>query len=185
MVGKLVVLDSCVMFPMYLRDILLRCARAGFYLPFWSQEILNGTTRNLVNTGKMSPEGAMKLEATIKAAFPEAMVEVPVGLAEVMTNHPGDRHVLATAVTAKANIVVTSNLKHFKIEDLAPWRVKAQHPDTFLTHLYDFDPDLMTQVVRRQSQDLKKPPMTVSELLELLSKQVPEFANKVLFHEYS
>jgi predicted nucleic acid-binding protein len=47
------------------------------------------------------------------------MVEVPEGLAKVMTNHPGDRHVLAAAVTAKADIIVTSNLKHFKPKDLA------------------------------------------------------------------
>ncbi|OUL18880.1 hypothetical protein BV378_34520 [Nostoc sp. RF31YmG] len=185
MAEQLVLLDSCVMFPMYLRDILLRCAWAGFYLPFWSQEILDGATRNLLTTGRMSSEGTTKLEATIKAAFPEAMVEVPDGLAEVMKNHPGDRHVLAAAVIAKANIIVTSNLKHFKTKDLAHWNVTAQHPDTFLSHLYDFDADSMLQVIRRWSQDLKKPPLTFIELLDLLSKEVPIFVSKVLSHEYS
>jgi len=177
---QLVLLDSCVMFPMYLRDILLRCARAGCYLPYWSQEILDGATRNLVSTGKMSVERAIKLEATITAAFPEAMVEVPDGLAEIMTNHPGDRHVLAAAVTAKANIIVTSNLRHFPIKDLACWKIEAQHPDTFLTHLYDLDPDSILRVIQRWSEDLKKPPLTFVELLELLSKEVPEFSSKVL-----
>ena len=185
MAEQLVVLDSCVMFPMYLRDILLRCARAGCYLPYWSQEILDGATRNLVITGKMTVERAMKLEATIKAAFPEAMIEVPDGLAEVMTNHPRDRHVLAAAVTAKANIIVTSNLKDFKEKDLRSWNIKAKHPDTFLTHLYDFDPDSILQVIQRWSQDLKKPPLTFVELLDLLNKEVPIFVSKVLWHEYS
>ncbi|MBD2340430.1 PIN domain-containing protein [Calothrix sp. FACHB-156] len=185
MVEQLVLLDSCVMFPMYLRDILLRCAWAGFYLPFWSQEILDGATRNLVTTERMSSEGAKKLEATIKAAFPEAMVEVPHGLAEVMTNHPGDRHVLAAAVTAKTNIIVTSNLKHFKTKDLIHWNITAQHPDTFLSNLYDLDPDSMLQVIKRWSQDLKKPPLTFIELLDLLSKEIPQFVSKVLLHEYS
>ncbi|AUB37245.1 hypothetical protein COO91_03183 [Nostoc flagelliforme CCNUN1] len=37
---------------MYLRDILLRCARAGCYLPYWSQEILDGATRNLELQGR-------------------------------------------------------------------------------------------------------------------------------------
>ncbi|MEH2333961.1 PIN domain-containing protein [Nostoc sp.] len=185
MAEQLVLLDSCVMFPMYLRDILLRCARAGCYLPYWSQEILDGATRNLVITGKMSVERAMKLEGTITAAFPEAMVEVPNGLPEIMTNHPGDRHVLAAAVTAKADIIVTSNLKHFQAKDLAGWEIEAQHPDTFLTHLYNLDPNSILQVIQRWSLDLKKPPLTFVELLDLLSKEVPIFASKVLSHEYS
>lgn len=48
-----VLLDSCVLFPMYLRDTLLRAAETELYLPLWSQEILNGVTRNFVSTGKM------------------------------------------------------------------------------------------------------------------------------------
>ncbi|MEH2123636.1 PIN domain-containing protein [Nostoc sp.] len=184
MAEHLVLLDSCVMFPMYLRDILLRCARAGCYLPCWSQEILDGVTRNLVITGKMSDERAMKLEGTITAAFPEAMVEVPNGLAEIMTNHPGDRHVLAAAVTAKADIIVTANIKHFQAKDLARWEIEAQHPNTFLTHLYDLDPGTILQVIQRWSQDLKKPPLTFIELLDLLNKEVPTFTSKVLLHEY-
>ncbi|MBE9216775.1 hypothetical protein IQ247_29680 [Plectonema cf. radiosum LEGE 06105] len=81
-----VLLDSCVLFPMYLRDTLLLAAEAGLYLPFWSQEILNGATRNLINTGRVTEERAVRLEETIKKAFPEAMVEVPVDLADTQLN---------------------------------------------------------------------------------------------------
>jgi hypothetical protein len=34
----LVVLDSCVLYPMYLRDNLLRAAEAGLYRLHWSRE---------------------------------------------------------------------------------------------------------------------------------------------------
>jgi len=171
---------------MYLRDTLICTAEAGLYQPYWSQEILDGATRNLVSQGTMAAEQAMNLETIIKGAFAEAMVEVPEGLAKVMTNHSGDRHVLAAAVTAKADIIVTSNLKHFQAKDLAPWNIKAQSPDDFLTHLYALYPDTMVEVVRRQSQALKKPPMAVTELLDLLSKRdLPKFASNVLFYEYS
>lgn len=177
-----VVLDSCVMFPMYLRYTLLCTAEAGLYQPYWSQEILDGATRNLVSQGTMIAERAINLETRIKEAFAEAMVKVPVGLDEVMTNHSGDHHVLAAAVKAKADVIVTSNLKHFKAKDLALWNIKAQSPDDFLTHLYDLCPDTMVEVVRRQSQTLKKPPMTVAKLLDLLSKRdVPKFASNVCF----
>ncbi len=178
-----VILDSCVLFPMYLRDLLLCTAEAELYLPYWSQEILNGATRNLVSQGRMTAELAMKLEKAIKTAFPKAIVEVPPSLVEVMTNHPGDRHVLAAAVIANAKVIITSNLKHFQANDLAPWNIKAQSPDEFLCELFDEYPDEMVEVVRRQSQVLRKPPMTVNELLALLSREVPEFANKVSSYE--
>jgi len=37
-----VVLDSCVIFPMHLRDTLFRAAEIGLYDLYWSQEILDG-----------------------------------------------------------------------------------------------------------------------------------------------
>lgn len=46
-----VILDSCVLFPMYLRDTLLSAAQAGLYRLHWSQEILDGAIRNLVAKG--------------------------------------------------------------------------------------------------------------------------------------
>lgn len=178
-----VVLDSCVLFPMYLRDTLLCTSEAGFYLPFWLQEILDGATRNLVSTGRMSVERVNRLEMRIKATFPEAMVDVPDELTEAMTNHPGDRHVLAAAIVARANIIVTSNLKHFQQRDLAPWNIQAQSPDVFLTKLYNSAPGKMVEVVERQSQSLRKPPLNLVELLELLNREVPNFVNLVLAYK--
>lgn len=55
------VLDACVLFPMYLRDTLLSTAEAGLYLPYWSQKILDEAVGNIVSTGKMPAEKAMKL----------------------------------------------------------------------------------------------------------------------------
>jgi hypothetical protein len=37
-----------------------------------------------------------------------------------------------------------------------------------------FFPDSIIQVIRQQSQDLKNPPLNVTELLDKLGKQVPE-----------
>ncbi|BCL34386.1 hypothetical protein NSMS1_08330 [Nostoc sp. MS1] len=164
---------------MYLRDILLRASEADFYLAFWSQEILDGATRNLVSTGRISLERAERLETRIKTAFPEAMVEVPDNLSERMTNHPSDRHVVAAAVIAQANIIVTSNLKHFKEKDLSPWNIQAQSPDEFLVMLCGLNQEKMIEVLQRQSQGLKKPPMTLKELLELLNREVPGFVSNI------
>lgn len=167
---------------MYLRDTLLRMAKVELYRIHWSQEILDAATRNLIEAGRMTHDKAVRLQKMIENTFPEAMVEVPIELVEVMKNHTGDRHVLAAAVVAKASIIVTYNLRHFPNVALNPWGVEAQHPDIFLTHLFDLSPDLVADVVRQQAKDLRRPPMTVETLLDILSKQLPEFATKIKLH---
>lgn len=180
-----IILDSCVIFPMPLCDTLLRAAEANLYRVYFSQEILDGATRNLVKKGRMTKEKEKRFQAMLKNTFPEAMVEVPARLVESMTNHLGDRHVLAAAIVAKAEVIVTYNLKHFTADALAPYGIEAQHPDVFLTQLFDNDPDSMVEVIRKQFEDLKPPPHTVDELLENLDKnnKVPEFASRVRFYK--
>lgn len=114
----------------------------------------------------------------MKAAFPEAMIEVPIGLEELMTNHPKDRHVLA-AVVAKAEIIVTRNIKDFQDEDLNYWNVKTQSPDDFLYDLFEQYPKIMVQILLKQSQNYKRNPRTVVELLDKLSNQIPKFSEKI------
>jgi predicted nucleic acid-binding protein len=174
-----VVLDSCVIFPMYLRDTLFRAAEDGLYDVYWSQEILDGATRNLINSGRMARDKAARFEAALKEAFPNAMVEVPEDLIEQMTNDPGDRHVAAAAVVAKAQVIVTSNLRDFPPETLNPWGIVALHPDVFLNRLYEVAPDLMANLVWQQAEDLKNPPLTVDELLVRLREEVPVFADRI------
>lgn len=40
-------LDANVLYPVYLRDLLLRLAQAGVYQPRWSAEILGEVARNV------------------------------------------------------------------------------------------------------------------------------------------
>jgi predicted nucleic acid-binding protein len=182
------VLDACVLFPMYLRDTLLSTAEAGFYIPYWSQKILDEAMSNLVLKGKISAEGARSLEDVMKAAFPEAMVQVPRELEEVMTNHPKDRHVLAAAVISKSEILITNNLKDFDVRSVTPWDVTPQSPDDFLSSLFDQDPQTIIQVLRQQSQKYRRKPLTFDELLSLLSKSnganLSKFVGKIRAWEF-
>jgi predicted nucleic acid-binding protein len=181
-----VILDSCVIFPMPLCDTLLSAAEDDLYCVHFSQEILDGATRNLVKNGKMTDAKAARFQTMLKNTFPEAMVEVPSSLVEAMTNHPGDRHVLAAAIIANAKIIVTDNLKHFPKKALEPYGIEAQHPDVFLTQLFDNDPESIVEVIRQQAEKLKKPPLTVAELIDNLQKnnRVPEFVRRVRLYEY-
>lgn len=185
MTFRSVVLDSCVLFPMPLCDTLLRAAEAELYEVHFSQEILDGATRNLVKKGRMTSAKAARFQEMLKTHFPEAMVEVPLELVGMMTNHSDDRHVVAAAIIAKAEVIITSNLKHFPAEALAPFGIEAWHPDDFLAYLYDLFSEKIIQVIQQQSEGLNNPPLTFGELLDLLehSNRLLKFVGKVRSHE--
>jgi len=169
---------------MHLRDTLLHLAEIELYRVHWSQKILDDATRNLVANSKnnMTEAKAARFQKAVSEAFPEAMVEVQPDLVEAMPNHPGDRHVMAVAVQAQAQVIVTNNLKHFLSQDLKPWGVEAQSPYIFLEHLYDLEPDIVANTVNLLAQGLKQPPLTVDELLDRLSKPAPGFVSKLTKH---
>lgn len=171
-----VVLDSCVIFQATLRDTLLRAAEKGLYRLHISEKILTDTTRNLVETKRMTAPKAKNLEDVILEAFPEAIVEPPSGLIDAMTNHPGDRHVAAAGVIAHAQVIVTFNLKHFPAAALSPYSIEAQSPDQFLTHLYDLYPNEMMEVIREQAEEASRPSMTTDEVLTYLENCAPQFS---------
>ncbi|AFY40993.1 PIN domain-containing protein [Nostoc sp. PCC 7107] len=181
-----VVLDSCVIYPMPLCDTLLRAVEAEIYQIYFSQEILEGATRNLVKKGRMTDAKAVRFQEELKKNFPEAMVLLPSHLVAAMTNDPGDRHVVAAAIVANADVIVTSNLKDFPVEALAPWGIEAWHPDDFLVYLDEHFPEKMFQVIQQQSEDLENPPVSVAQLLNKLEKnnQVPNFARAIRCYEY-
>lgn len=174
-----VVLDANVLYPFTLRDTLLRAAAASFFQVHWSAQLLDEATRNLVANGVVTAEQAARLRAAMTEAFPEALVTDHEALIAGMKNDEKDRHVSAAAVKAGAQVIVTMNLSDFR--DL-PEGIEAQHPDEFLSNLFDLDADVMTELVRSQAADLKKPPRTFEEIVDALAKLVPNFAAAVRRH---
>ncbi len=83
---------------------------------------------------------------------------------------PNDRHVLAAAIVAHADIIVTYNLKDFPEAALHPFNIEAQHPDEFLRHLIDLAPAVVVDAVQRQQANLTNPPVTLSHLLALFER---------------
>lgn len=181
-----VILDSCVIYPMPLCDTLMRAAEAELYELRFSQEILDGATRNLVKDGRMTEAKAAYFQEQIKTNFPDAMVEVPEYLVAAMTNDPGDRHVVAAAIVAKAEVIVTANIKHFPVEALAPYEIEAWHPDDFLVYLDEQNPGTMIKVIEQQSNELKNP-RTVPESLDKLERynNILKFAGSIRCQFYS
>jgi predicted nucleic acid-binding protein len=172
-----VVLDACVLANFGLCDLLLTLAETPrLYQPVWNREILNEVQRTQV--GKLAwPEALSKSwRKAVESAFPEAMVTGHEALLELCANHEKDRHVLATAIRGHAELIVTSNLKHFPAEALKPWDVSACHPADFLITLYSLNAGA---VVARLEEIARKRKRAPQEHLAFLGRSVPAFASHV------
>ncbi|MCO6455376.1 MAG: PIN domain-containing protein [Pirellulaceae bacterium] len=84
---------------------------------------------------------------------------------------PDDRHVLAAAIRAGAEAIVTHNLTDFPGEILAGFDIEAQHPDDFFVSLLDLAPGAVCAAVKAQRDSLRNPPKTAEELLATLEAQ--------------
>jgi predicted nucleic acid-binding protein len=148
--GSTVVLDANVLYPSDLRDFLLQLAAADLFKPRWSLEIHREWVENLLeNNPTLLRE---KLEATrdkMDGFFPQSLVVGYEHLMPQLTNHPDDRHVLATAIRAQARYIATLNLKDFKPADLSPYNVEAIHPDLLTLGLYQASPHLLVNTIKR------------------------------------
>jgi predicted nucleic acid-binding protein len=174
------VLDTCVLFPSRLRDILLDTVYyAGLYECSWSDESLDELRRNLVTEGRHPVERVDRLIGALKATFkyatiPASQYEPFMALA---TNDKKDRHVLATALAVRASVIVTSNLKDFLASVLSPLGVAAQSPDEFLSELLVAAPEAMARVITRPAARYRAPAMSTTELLEKLARHTPHFSS--------
>ena len=174
------VLDACVLYPIGLRDTLLNIAEAGCLRVLWTEEILAETSRNIVeDTPGLTAEHLEKTFAAMRRAFPEAMVEDYERLVDSMTNHPGDRHVLAAAVAAEADLIVTLNTRHFPDEACEAHGVSVQTPDSLLCDIAEAWPELVARVLSAQAARKTRPPMSLPEMLNRLEAHVPRFVETV------
>lgn len=71
------VLDASVLYPLPLRDTLLRIAETELYDAYWSGRILDEVVRNLVADGRASEEQARQLTDAMAAAFDGAALRMP------------------------------------------------------------------------------------------------------------
>lgn len=98
---------------------------AGLYQPKWSRFIHDEWCRNLlINRPDIAPEALRRTVDLMNAALPDANVTGFAGLINgLVLPDPDDRHVLAAAIRAKAEIIVTLNHKDFSAESLLPFEI--------------------------------------------------------------
>lgn len=91
---------------------------------------------------------------------------------------PGDRHVMAAAVKARADAIITSNLRDFPDSALKPYMLEAIHPDDFILDVANLSPESVLAAARACWQRRERPPVTWDEYLSSLARaRLPKSAD--------
>lgn len=143
-----VLLDANVLFPTVMRQVLLAVAARGRFTPFWSPRILEEWARAAARLG---PEGeglARGDIASLRAAWPKA--EVAPRHRDMTRLHlpdENDIHVLAAAIAAGADILLTMNARDFPGQTLTEEGMTRRDPDGFLWQLWSESPGSVADAV--------------------------------------
>jgi predicted nucleic acid-binding protein len=166
------VYDANVLYPSTLRDLLIRLAQTGLVQAKWTDQILDETFRNLrADRPDLDPVKLDRTRALMIKAVRDCLIkgyEPLIGALDLPD--PDDRHVLAAAIRAKAQVIVTFNLKDFPAQHLSPWDVEAVHPDAFVGAQIDLDARVVYSEVRQIADSRFKPPATVADILASLER---------------
>jgi hypothetical protein len=165
--------DANILYPAPLRDLFIRLAQAGLVRARWTEAIHDEWMRNVI---KDRPELTAERLARTRSLMNEAVRDCLVIGYEGLINSlklpdPDDRHVVAAAIHAEAEVIVTFNLKDFPASALAGHGIQAIHPDEFLVSLLDAAPEPVCSAVKRQREGLRNPPKSAEELLATLENQ--------------
>lgn len=173
-----VVVDACVLANYGVCDVLLRLAeKPRLYLPCWSDEVLAETKRTQLGDLEWPAHLAESFEASLRQEFPESLVTGYEHLVGTCTNDAKDRHVLACAIHSRSELILTFNLRDFRDEDLAPWKITARHPSDYLLTLYGINKLL---VLRKLEDAARKRKCDLEDHLIDLGVFLPDFAGRVL-----
>jgi len=165
-------LDASVLYPVSLRNLLMRLTLRGLFRARWSAHVHEEWIRAVLRDHPdLQPERLHRLRAAMDRHAENSVVMDYEDLIDALSlPDPDDRHVLAAAIVGRADVIVTRNLRHFPAAALDPYGIEAQHPDEFVRHLVDLAPVLVVDAVRDQQARLTNPPVTMNELLAIFER---------------
>jgi predicted nucleic acid-binding protein len=168
-----VVYDACVLYPAPLRDLLMRLALTDLFRAKWTDAIHEEWITNVLkDRTDLTRTQLDRTRDLMNSHVRDCLVERYEHLIPCIDlPDPNDRHVVAAAVHARVDVIVTFNLKDFPAAVLVPLRLEALHPDDFIRQQIDIDTAAVLVAVQRHRATLRNPPKTVVEYLETLERQ--------------
>ena len=165
-------LDASVLYPVSLRNLLMRLTIDDLYQARWSAHVHEEWIRAVLRDNPhLTRTQLQAVREAMDAHAEDALVTGYESLIDgLVLPDLNDRHVLAAAIVTGADVIVTHNLRHFPPEALDPYDIEAQHPDEFIRHLLDLAPVAVIDAVTAQQARLKHPPVPMPELLGIFER---------------
>jgi predicted nucleic acid-binding protein len=164
--------DACVLYPPSVRDVLLSLAVTDLFRARWTNRIQDEWVSAVLRTKGQLAERLERTRQMMATAVPDAEVSGYEGLIDsIELPDPDDRHVLAAAIVGRADVIVTTNLRHFPRAALARYNIEAQHPDEFISHVLTLAPSIAITAIKEQRARLQNPLCTPDQYLGVLARQ--------------
>ena len=160
------VLDTNVIYPVNIRDLLFWFAHYELFTPKWSKHIFDEWIAVMRRKG--TPEAIINKRIKIPdLAFPDALVTNYESLIEGLDlPDEKDKHVLAAAIKTNANIIVTNNLKDFPNDYLSSFGLSAKSADDFLTDIIDLNHQTAVQAFKKLVMNRTNPDLDEYQVLD-------------------
>lgn len=167
-----VVFDACVLHPFYSRDLLVDLSMTDTFRGRWSAHI---HAEWMESVRRRRPEIDQRTLDEIRRRMDGAVLDCLVTgyedlIGGIELPDPKDAHVVAAAVRAGADAIVTHNLRHFPEASLRAYGLTAQSPDDFLLHLLGLHPAAVLGSVRRVRGHYRRPALDPTEYLGVLER---------------
>lgn len=130
----IVVYDANALYPNTLRDLLIRIAQLPHLVQAkWTDRILDEVVDSLrKNFPDISDEKASRLRDLMNAAVRDCLVSGYESLISSLDlQDPDDRHVLAAAIKANAQVIVTWNLRALPQGEAGPLEYQSEFSGGF------------------------------------------------------
>ncbi|XVV12845.1 PIN domain-containing protein [Actinoplanes sp. CA-131856] len=167
-----VLYDASVLYPSTLRDLLIRIAQSGLVQAKWSDDILDEMFAALRRQRPdLDPARLDRTRSLMCTAIRDWKVTGYAPLIDALKlPDPDDRHVLAAAIKAKAQVIVTANLRDFPPAELHNWDIDPKSPDDFVRDQISLDRSRVYASVQQIADSWKAPPATIDDVLDRLER---------------
>jgi predicted nucleic acid-binding protein len=154
-----VVLDTNVIYPVIIRDLLFWFAHYDLYTPKWSSHIFDEWRSIMEREGLPSLEIEKRIQK-VNMAFPYALVrQYEALIVNLILPDMKDGHVLAAAIKTNAHLIVTNNIKNFPEAVLNDYGIKAKTADDFLTDIIDLNSETAIKAFKEMVLHKRNPAM--------------------------
>lgn len=174
--------DANVFYGARLRSLVLYTAQTKLFRARWSNMIHDEWIRNLLkNRPDLQVEDLGRTRTQMNLAVPDCLVDgFDALIAGITLPDKDDRHVVAAAIMARADVIVTFNEKDFPADVIAPFRLHTRHPDDFLVETFSLGPEDVAEAVINDFLHYHAPPLTFDSYRDSLAKAgVPNFSKAI------